>query len=131
MSSTPAQLDLDPHVSGTTWAQPSMLVFRVETLDDDDEVVDDVPLDLTGADARMVFRDELGAIVWDWHLSDDEKPGLRMADDPTTGVLYIDGPGVLEGAAGVMHFDLKVTLASGEVAVDVGGSVLIIEGITP
>lgn len=122
MSGVPANVDLPPHVSGTTW-----LGWAVAWLDDAGD-----PLDLTGADARMRWVDRVGATVFDWHLSDIEKPGLRLADDPTTGILHVDGPGVLSTDPGILRWDLKVWDAvTSEVFVDLAGSLEILEGVTP
>lgn len=117
MSGVPAFLNEIPHVSGTTWAG-----FTLKF-----ENADGTPIDLTGADARMVGRDADGTIVFDWHLSDPEKPGLVLTDN----VLYVNGPGVLTLTEGQIRFDIKVWFATGEVAVDVAGVLPVISGVTP
>lgn len=122
MSGRPIDLGEEEHLSGTTWGGFSLLWA-------DDE---GVPLDLTGSDARIVFRSAGTQIVMDWHLSDPAKPGLSLADDPTTGVLYVRGPGVISGDPGPLKWDLKVWHAlSGEVFVDVQGTLRLLQGQTP
>lgn len=119
MSGIPPRLVEDPHLSGTTWAGFG-LAFKE----------DGVALDLAGADARMVFRDASGSIVFDWHLSDPTKPGLAI-QEPASGVLYVQGPGVLAAAAGTLVWDLKLWLGTGEVTVDLQGVLPIVAGVTP
>jgi hypothetical protein len=106
----------DDHRAGTTWH--GYALTRTES--------DSTPTDLTGAVARMTWKNSSNAEVMDWTLGN----GLALDNDPTTGILYIQGPGVIDEDPGLLNYDLKVWLATGEVVVEICGTMRIIEGVT-
>lgn len=115
MSTTPVKLYEATHVSGTTWAG-----FVLDWLSAESTEETPVPVDFTGSDAQLIFYDKDDQIVFDWQISDPLKPGIRWADDPMTGRLYIDGPGVLTAAEDNLRGVLKIWhQATGEVFIDV------------
>ena len=116
MSGRPTTWQLAPHVAGTTW-------FPVAVTETDEETGE--PVDLTGATARMSWKDQNGVVVsWDaWVVGQDAPTtvwelgfGLEMPD-PEDGTVYIVGPGVIDVPVGEIRGDLKVTLGD-EVFVD-------------
>lgn len=115
MSTTPTKLYEVAHVSGTTWAG-----FALDWVSTTDPTVEPTPLDFTGSDAQLIFYDKDDQVVFDWQISNPLKPGIRWADDPTTGRLYIDGPGVLTAVEDTLRGVLKIWhQATGEVFIDV------------
>ena len=108
------------HRSGTTWLGFHVLV---EDLDTDGETW--VPRDLTDADAACQFRDASGALVIDMTLGD----GITIPD-PTSGEIYFGGPGIVTADPGILSFDVKVTLPSGAVIVELDGTQEVIAGVT-
>lgn len=113
----PAIYDEQPHTSGTTWTGYTL------TIEDEDGN----PQDLTGADARMQFKTKGGTLVFDWELGAE-----LLIDDPTSGKIAVVGPagGIVSATPGVLSYDLKVTLATGEVFVDIRGDFPIVAGVT-
>jgi len=120
MSGRPTTWQLPAHVAGTTWAP-----VAVDETDETDGTPG-VPVDLTGATARMSWLDDNGDLVaWDAWLAGQTDPvtvwtigaGLEMPE-PTEGRIIIVGPGVIDVPVGTLRGDLKVTLGA-EVFVDV------------
>ena len=107
------------HRSGTTWRGFHVLV------EDTSDGETWVARDLTGADVACQFRDVSGTVVIDMSLGD----GITMPD-PTTGEIWINGPGVVTADPGQLTFDLLVTLDSGDVIVELDGSQEVIAGVT-
>lgn len=106
----PAHLgELDPHVSGTSW-EPIRIDYPATE-------------DLTGATARMQWRDAAGAVVLDWDTDDHPADGAPnngyLEIDAANGYIWLRGPGVLSADAGRLEGDLKVWLADGTVVIDV------------
>jgi hypothetical protein len=84
-----------------------------------------IPRDLTGADIACQFRDVSGTVVIDMTLGD----GITVPD-PLTGEILISGPGVVTASPGLLTFDLKATLDTGAVIVELDGSQEVIAGVT-
>lgn len=115
MSTTPVKLYEVAHVSGTTWAGFALDWVSAASPDAVPE-----PIDFTGSDAQLIFYDQNNQVVFDWRVSDPSKPGIRWDDDPRTGRLYIDGPGIITAAADTLRGVLKIWhQATGEVFIDV------------
>lgn len=128
MSGRPVLLPLAPHRRGTTWDGVTL------TLEDGLGV----PLDLTAVRLRMVLRDGLGAVCYDWRLPDDddwedvpgadsEHQGLSLGALP--GTLRVQGPSdPWAPAADLLIFVLQVTRADGTVEAPVYGSFEVLAG---
>lgn len=106
----PAYLgELDLHLSGTTW-EP----IRIDYPETED---------LAGATARMQWRDAAGTVVLDWdtvdHVADGAPNNGYIEIDSDNGHIWLHGPGVLMADEGRLEGDLKLWLASGEVAIDI------------
>jgi hypothetical protein len=107
------------HRSGTTWRGFHVLV------EDSSDGETWVARDLTGADVACQFRDVSGTVVIDMALGS----GITMSD-PTTGEIWVNGPGIVTADPGHLTFDLLVTLDSGDVIVELDGSQEVIAGVT-
>lgn len=116
MAANAVTMDEPDHRAGTTW-----IGYALTIADSDGD-----PIDLTGAIARMTWKNTSGTVVMDWTLGD----GLELDADPTTGILNVAGPGVIDEDPALLRYDLKVWLATGEVFVDIDGTMRIVEGIT-
>ena len=107
------------HRSGTTWRGFHVLVE--DTADGETWV----PRDLTGATVACQFRNDCGVVIIDMTLGD----GIDIPD-PTTGEIWIVGPGVVTADPGVLVFDLKAVLDSGDTLVELDGSQEVVAGVT-
>ena len=116
MAANAVTMDEPDHRAGTTWVG-----YALTIADSDGD-----PIDLTGAIARMTWKNTSGTVVMDWTLG----AGLELDADPTTGILYVAGPGVIDEDPALLRYDLKVWLTTGEVFVDIDGTMRIVEGIT-
>ncbi len=116
MAANAATLNEPDHRAGTTWRG-----YTLTFLDSEQE-----PIDFTGAVARMTWRDSSEAIVMDWTAA----AGIDFDADPTLGILYVRGPGVIDVATGMLRYDLKIWMDSGDVFVDLDGHMKIVKGQT-
>jgi hypothetical protein len=107
------------HRSGTTWRGFHVLV------EDSSDGVTWIPRDLTGANIACQFRDVSGTVIIDMTLG----VGITVPD-PLTGEIWVNGPGIVIADPGTLVFDLKATLNSGAVIVELDGSQEVIAGTT-
>lgn len=126
MSGTPNFVEIEPHVSGTTWDGEAISYKNV----DEDGV--ETEADWTGASARMVFRNQSDEIVFDWRLNDAQYPGLEL-DDPQAGPLRLVGPadGIVIAEPGQLRGHLRVIFAGGETVIDLRYEWQILASLVP
>jgi hypothetical protein len=124
MSGTPATIHRPPHRLGTTLRAFSLDFAHPAT---------ELPKDLTGLTARLLWQDQDGATVADWVLDDDLKPGLACPA-PATGRLYV-GTGAVDplpipARTSLLRGDLRIEL-DGETFVPIAILQPVFEGVTP
>lgn len=116
MSANAVTMNEMDHRAGTTWCG-----YALTILDEEQN-----PIDLTGAVMRITWRDANDDLVMDWTLGD----GIELDADPTVGVLFVTGPGIIDVAPGLLRYDFKIWMPSGEVFVDIDGAMKVVKGIT-
>lgn len=116
MAANAVTMNEPDHRAGTTWCG-----YALTILDADED-----PVDLTGAIIGLSWRDSSDDVVMNWTLG----AGIELDADPTSGTLFVNGPGIIDVTPGLLRYDLKIWMPSGEVFVDIDGAMKVVKGIT-